>query len=155
MCLKSYISSFSENQWLCKDNCVPHGKVLFWLLFMPWTHARPTRMYREVRWDLDIWTHTLKSNCFLMISKTARGQNICNIAYWSTDGFRRLLCWTACNTIVFGMGLTCSRARGLCKIFCKGLWQLRFTCARMCAAPRREPHFEKEPPSIPVTVGNL
>ena len=28
-----------------------------------------------------IWTHTLKPNGFLMISKNARGQNICNVLY--------------------------------------------------------------------------
>ena len=39
--------------------------------------------------------------------------------------------------------------------FAEDYGKLRFTCARMCAAPRREPHFEKEPPSIPVTVANF
>ena len=89
------------------------------------------------------------------IKKRARAEHLQHFRNEALMGFEGFYVELLAILLMFGLGLTCSRARGICKIRCKRLKQLRFTCARMCAALLRGPHFEKEPASIPVVVGHF
>ena len=87
MCLKSFISSCTENQWLCKDFCVPHGKVLFD------SCSCPGRMLDQrectARWDeISIFGRTRwNRTVFLWFQKTRAGRTSATLRIEAPMGF--------------------------------------------------------------------